>query len=187
MSLLLLLSAFGQAAAAPAEPAYEARPFAQALQDFERLCVTPLPSQPAFIAAMDAGAVGWRRVPRTADEIFGSGLKWRAPAIGQITYHYNERIVHVIGGPACHLEFRTDASFRHDAAAASVERQLGLPPGTDTSDRRTTQNEWEMRRADGMEIRVFLTSNVAVPGGPGARLSISRRNLAPLPREMTGR
>ena len=184
IGLLVFLAA--QSAAAAPERAYDIRTFDQAWQDFERFCVAPLPSPRRFAAAMDSAGIHWRRVPRTPEQIWGSGNEWRS-SIGEITYHYTPDIVHVIGGPACHLEFRTDAAYRHDEAAALVERRLGLPRGTDSGGRRAMQMRCEMRRADGMDIRVFLSSNIAVPGGTGARLSISRRNLAPLPREMTGR
>ena len=64
MSAMLLLAALIQGAAA--EPGYEARPFADALQDFERLCVAPLPSPIAFTEAMRYRTM--TRTPREAAE-----------------------------------------------------------------------------------------------------------------------
>jgi hypothetical protein len=182
----VIIALFLAAAQTGAEPAYEVRAFDRALQDFERFCIAPLPSPRRFAEAMDGAGIRWRPVEKTPDEIFGRGHSWRAP-LGQITYRHNPETQRHLAGPACHLEFRTDADYRHAAAAALVERRLALPAGTDNSNRSQVQMQWDMRRADGMHIRVFLSSNIAMAGGTGARLSISRRDLTPIPREESRR
>ncbi|MEA3046803.1 MAG: hypothetical protein QOJ53_1135 [Sphingomonadales bacterium] len=177
----LLSAAIAQPDAAPA-PAFETRTFEQAWQTFESICVTPLPSPQRFVDAMHATGLRWRKVDKTPAQIFGLGNSWRS-TIGEITYRYRPELQHLLAGPACHLEFRTGEHYAHAEAADAVQRRIALPPGRDTGNRREPQTRWETRFAGGMAVRVFLTSNVAVAGGSGARLSISRRDTTPLRRE----
>ena len=179
----LLGMAAAQGSAEPSVPS-DILAFEQALATFQRICVDTLPSPQGFTTAMNAIGIRWRKVDKTPAEIFGTGNSWQS-TLGEISYH-NPAYSHVTrGGPACHFEFRPDHRYGHAQAAAALAVALGLPAGRDTGNRRQPQMRWESDLPSGMRIRVFLTSNVELNGGSGARLSISVRH--PLPPELERR
>lgn len=177
-----LALAAAQAGPEPATP--EVLTFERALQTFQRVCVDTLPDPHAFTDAMNTIGVRWRKIDKSPAEIFGTGNSWRS-TLGEITYHNPPYRGITLGGPACHFEFHPDNRYVHAEASAALRAILNLPVGRDTGRPREPQMRWETELANGMSIRVFLTSNVEIIGGRGARLSISRRH--PLPPELDRR
>jgi len=170
----LVSAAFSLASAATVAQASssEVQSFPDAFAVFEEYCVQPLPSPDAFLAALRASTLGWQRVEKRERRL--DPPNYFQGRVGELSYVLADNLPTNIGSPTCHFEFKTNSTYQHDEAAQLVAAELNLGAGTSEGTRRRPQTKWETRTAEGMPIRVFLSSNVDVDDGPRARLSISR-------------
>ncbi len=162
---------FASADQAPGD-AFTPIPVAAAIAHFRRVCVETLPESRTFRTALNAEPAGWRRYQKRIRGSAAIGHFWRSP-LGEISYVNLPGLSHPETNPACHYAFRTGPDFSHEEAARALAQAIGLDPGRQTGTRRAPQTHWEGRLANGMRVRVFLSSGVQDVGEPASRLSIS--------------
>lgn len=152
---------------------YQITSIEAALDQFETLCVRPMPDAQAFVDAMNASALRWTKLDRSAEEVWAGGNAWQS-TIGQISYHYRreDRPI-ILRNPACHFEFVVAPDYDHSVATPVVQRALDLGEPC-SRNRQRNQTRWEKMDPRGFVIRVFLSSETDTLDRRGARLSVSR-------------
>lgn len=180
-----VLAAFALVADVPAAPFQQVTDrisFEQAIAQFDRICVQPLPDAQAFVDAMNTSDISWMRADQSVEERRALGTMWRS-AIGRISYNNRtdpDRFE--AANPSCHFEFRVGDDYTHDAAVAVIQQRFGLGSPC-TRNRRDNQTRWEQIDTRNLPIKVYLTSIIDEPTNRWARLSISRRLLTTIDRE----
>lgn len=174
MIAILLAAALLEPGASMARgDAFSPVPAPDAIAYFREMCVDTMPSANRFAARLGADRSGWipyERRGRRGGRVIGHA--WRSSR-GELFYLNLPGLAHREINPGCHYAFRTAPGFRQDEAAALLAQALGLDAGRRTGNRRAPQTRWEGRLANGLRVRVFLSSAIEGMDGPAARLSIS--------------
>lgn len=148
-------------------------PVDEVISEFRRVCVATLPNRASFAAAVSAKNVGWQRIAKPKSNVLTLDTRWQS-RFGELSYVDAPDLPFSIPNPACHLTFRTEVGFDHDATAALLARALGMSGGKAGGKKRESQQKWEERLTDGRLVRVFLSAGRKLAGGPASTLSISR-------------